>query len=102
MLVLHKTKPDSLCESLALLLSGNQLIAFGVFLNYERRIHDHKDVTWDARHHEIVQVIMQRRSTLLQSWISLHNDLISVALGQPDNLLCVTHIFNQLVGSLTQ
>ena len=81
MLMLDKAKLDCFCKPLAFLLCGHKLVALGVFLDSEGRIPDYENVTGDARHHEIVQVVMQRRSTLLQSWISLHDYLISITLG---------------------
>ena len=80
MLMLDKAKLDCLSKPFAFLLCSHKLVALGVFLDSERRVPDYENVTRDAGHHEIVQVVMQRCSTLLQSWISLHDYLISITL----------------------
>ena len=100
--MLDEAKLDGFCQSSTFLLGGDELVSFEVFFDAEGRVSDHVDVTGDAGHHEVVQVVVQWCCSLFQSRVSLHDNLISVALGQLNVLLSIPDIFDELIRSLTQ
>ena len=100
--MLDEAKLYSFCQPSTFLLGGDELVRFEVFFDAEGRVSDHVDVTGDARHHKVMQVVMQRCCSLFQSRVSLHDNFISVTLGQLDVLLSVPNIFDKLIWGLTQ
>ena len=98
----YKAKLNSFGESLRFLLCHDQLAILRVLLNAKRRVPDSEDVGGEARHDEIVQVVMQRSASLLKSWVGLDFHFIAVTLWQSDDRARVADVLDQLIRSFAQ
>ena len=99
--MVDEAKLDSLSEALRLLLSDNKLV-FPILLNAEGRVPDNENVAGDARHNEVMQMVVEGNCTFLQPWIRLYFHFIPIARWQSDNLARVAYILDELVGCFTQ
>ena len=93
---------DRLCQALRLLRLDGELVGLRVALDAEGGVPNDIDVSRDARHDKVVQVVVEGCRTLLQPLVGRYDGLVAITGRQSDNLLCKAHIFDQLVWRLAE